>query len=57
MQFYLNGYAPGDPDLRAAAPGVEQRPAGLPDLVGAERDAHGRAYMDTSRVASKFLKF
>ena len=31
MQFYLNGYAPGDPDIRAAAPGAEQRPAGLPD--------------------------
>ena len=31
MQFYLNGYAPGDPDIRAAAPGAEQRSAGLPD--------------------------
>jgi phenol 2-monooxygenase (NADPH) len=33
MQFYLNGYAPGDPDLRPAAPGVEQRASGLPDTV------------------------
>ncbi len=33
MQFYLNGYTPGDPDIRAAAPGIEQRAAGLPDTV------------------------
>jgi phenol 2-monooxygenase len=33
MQFYLNGYAPGDPDLCAPAPGAEGRPAGLPDTV------------------------
>ena len=33
MQFYLNGYTPGDPDIRPAAPGAEQRPAGLPDAV------------------------
>ncbi|MES2717255.1 MAG: FAD-binding monooxygenase [Pseudomonadota bacterium] len=33
MQFYLNGYTPGDPDLQAAAAGAEQRPAGLPDTV------------------------
>jgi phenol 2-monooxygenase len=33
MQFYLNGYAPGDPDIREAAPGIEQRPAGLPEMV------------------------
>jgi len=33
MQFHLNGYAPGDPDLHAAAPGVEQRSAGLPEVV------------------------
>lgn len=33
MQFYLNGYTPGDPDLHAPAPGVAQRPAGLPDTV------------------------
>jgi phenol 2-monooxygenase len=33
MQFYLNGYTPGDPDIHAAAPGAEQRPAGLPDKV------------------------
>ena len=33
MQFYLNGYAPGDPDIRTAAPGAEKRPAGLPEAV------------------------
>ena len=33
MQFYLNGYAPGDPDIREAAPGIEMRPAGLPEAV------------------------
>jgi phenol 2-monooxygenase (NADPH) len=33
MQFYLNGYTPGDPDVRAAAPGAEQRAAGLPDTT------------------------
>jgi phenol 2-monooxygenase (NADPH) len=33
MQFYLNGYAPGDPDILAAAPGAENRSADLPDAV------------------------
>jgi phenol 2-monooxygenase len=33
MQFYLNGYAPGDPDVQAAAPGVEPRAPGLPETV------------------------
>jgi phenol 2-monooxygenase len=33
MQFYLNGYAPGDPDIQAPAPGVAPRPAGLPEAV------------------------
>jgi phenol 2-monooxygenase (NADPH) len=33
MQFYLNGYSPGDPDIRPAAPGAEQRSAGLPETV------------------------
>jgi phenol 2-monooxygenase len=30
MQFYLNGYKPGDPDIHPAA---EHRPASLPDCV------------------------
>ena len=33
MQFYLNGYAPGDPDIHAAAPGALQRPAALSGAV------------------------
>ena len=33
MQFYLNGYAPGDPDIHAPAPGVEGRCAALPATV------------------------
>jgi phenol 2-monooxygenase (NADPH) len=33
MQFYLNGYTPGDPDICAAAPGAEQRPAALPETA------------------------
>ena len=33
MQFYLNGYKPGDPDLQIAAPGAEARSAALPDTV------------------------
>src|SRR3954447_5778087 len=33
MQFYLNGYNPGDPDVQAAAPGAEARPASLPEAT------------------------
>jgi phenol 2-monooxygenase (NADPH) len=33
MQFYLNGYTPGDPDIDPPAHGVEPRSAGLPDTV------------------------
>src|ERR671913_36461 len=33
MQFYLNGYTPGDPDLREAAPGAERQSPGVPDTV------------------------
>jgi phenol 2-monooxygenase len=33
MQFYLNGYQPGDPHLLPAAPGVENRSGGLPETV------------------------
>lgn len=33
MQFYLNGYNPGDPDIHAPAPGVEARSAVLPDTT------------------------
>ena len=33
MQFYLNGYTPGDPDINPPAPGALHRSAGLPDTV------------------------
>src|SRR3954452_12786411 len=33
MQFYLNGYNPGDPDILPAAPGAEKRAARLPEAV------------------------
>ncbi len=33
MQFYLDGYKPGDPDILTAAPGAENRSAKLPDVV------------------------
>ncbi|MEP6702998.1 MAG: FAD-dependent monooxygenase, partial [Betaproteobacteria bacterium] len=33
MQFYLDGYQPGDPDILAAAPGAENRSAKLPEAV------------------------
>ena len=33
MQFYLNGYKPGDPDVRAAAAGAEERSLLDPDKV------------------------
>src|SRR4051794_6154733 len=33
MQFYLNGYNPGDPDALPAVPGAEKRPVRLPEAV------------------------
>ena len=33
MQFYLNGYTSGDPELSAAAPGAEARAADMPEAV------------------------
>jgi len=33
MQFYLNGYTPGDPDIQPAAPGAGEHSAELPDTV------------------------
>ena len=33
MQFYLNGFTPGDPELCAAAPGAEAREPSLPEAV------------------------
>jgi phenol 2-monooxygenase (NADPH) len=33
MQFYLDGYTPGDPDILKAPPGVANRAEGLPNVV------------------------
>jgi phenol 2-monooxygenase (NADPH) len=33
MQFYLDGYAPGDPFIESPHPSVAQRPEGLPEQV------------------------
>ncbi len=33
MQFYLNGYVPGDPELAPAAPGADERSARFPEIV------------------------
>jgi phenol 2-monooxygenase len=33
MQFYLNGYSPGDPDILPAAPGAIETATPLPDTV------------------------
>ena len=33
MQFYLNGYAPGDPDIQEAAPTASKAATGLPETV------------------------
>ena len=33
MQFYLNGYIPGDPDVQAASPIAEMRSSALPDTT------------------------
>jgi phenol 2-monooxygenase (NADPH) len=33
MQFYLNGYAPGDPDILPAAPAAQERSAAWPETV------------------------
>src|SRR6478736_8280432 len=33
MQFYLNGYKPGDPFIHEQDPAVAERPGGLPEDV------------------------
>lgn len=33
MQFYLNGYRPGDPLIEDPHPSVAERPVGLPEEV------------------------
>ena len=54
MQFYLNGYTPGDPDILAAAPGAETRPADLPDTVDVLIVGSGPAGMVLAAQLSTF---
>src|SRR6478609_4678431 len=41
MQFYQDGYRPGDPDILPAAPGADARGASLPDEVDVLIDGSG----------------
>ena len=54
MQFYLDGYTPGDPDILAAAPGAETRPADLPDTVDVLIVGSGPAGMVLAAQLSTF---
>ena len=54
MQFYLNGYAPGDPDVFPAAPGAETRPKGLPESVDVLIVGSGPAGMVLAAQLSTF---
>src|SRR4051812_40394639 len=54
MQFYLNGYKPGDPDILDAAPDAETRPAGLPGTVGGLIVGTGPAGMVLAAQLSMF---
>jgi NADPH-dependent 2,4-dienoyl-CoA reductase/sulfur reductase-like enzyme len=55
MQFYLNGYQPGDPDILAAAPGAEKRSSGLPETVDVLIVGSGPAGMLLAAQLSTFL--
>ena len=54
MQFYLNGYTPGDPDVQTAAPGAETRPAALPDTMDVLIVGTGPAGMVLAAQLSSF---
>jgi phenol 2-monooxygenase len=54
MQFYLNGYTPGDPDTLAAAPGAEKQPEGLPEAVDVLIVGSGPAGMVLAAQLSTF---
>ena len=54
MQFYLNGYQPGDPDILAAAPGAEKRSSGLPETVDVLIVGSGPAGMVLAAQLSTF---
>ena len=54
MQFYLDGYAPGDPDILAAAPDAEARGLDLPETVDVLVVGAGPAGMLLSAQLSTF---
>ena len=54
MQFYLNGYQPGDPDILAASPGAEKRSSGLPETVDVLIVGSGPAGMVLAAQLSTF---
>jgi len=54
MQFYLNGYQPGDPAILAASPGAEKRSSGLPETVDVLIVGSGPAGMVLAAQLSTF---
>ena len=54
MQFYLDGYVPGDPDILAAAPDAEARGLDLPETVDVLIVGAGPAGMLLSAQLSTF---
>jgi len=54
MQFYLNGYEPGDPDTFPAAPHSEKRLKGLPEAVDVLIVGSGPAGMVLAAQLSSF---
>jgi hypothetical protein len=54
MQFYLNGYEPGDPDTFPAALDSEKRLKGLPDAVDVLIVGSGPAGMVLAAQLSTF---
>ncbi len=54
MQFYLNGYEPGDPDMFPAAPDSEKRLKGLPEAVDVLIVGSGPAGMLLAALLSTF---
>ena len=54
MQFYLDGYVPGDPDILAAAPDAEARSSDLAETVDVLIVGAGPAGMLLSAQLSSF---
>jgi len=54
MQFYLNGYQPGDPAILTASPGAEKRSSGLPETVDVLIVGSGPAGMVLAAQLSTF---